>query len=236
MSSVIRQTGPRGFLLWFKQQQPGLYQMVAPELPSLVPEIFTQTEQKLGALRAIYKDSFRRRSPQRLGDYCDMACFTDASSYISSAPVTVDYSAQLNAPISYTAASGAGTIDYSSNLSDTSGDLTGVTPDTPTLSTDGTTAGDVASAANTGTMGAGTANQIGSAISAAAGAVLTAGEIGLLGKAIQTQLLNAQQGLAPNSTINTAALGIPTVPAKTSSLTDILLIGAAAIAAYVVLS
>jgi hypothetical protein len=224
--TTITATGARGFLLWLKQQQPGIYQQLAPQLTKLVPEIFSAAAASLGKMRAIYKGNFAGRTHKQLGQYCSY--FSAPSSTYISSPITVDYSSQLTTPIDEP------TVDYSGSLSQPICAVSSLCPGpTPTLSSD--TGSNIASAANTGPIAAGTASTLASAINAIAGTVLTAGEVGLLGKAIQAQLTNAQNGTAP-SDISTAKLGVTTIPAKSSSLTDLLLLGAAGVVAWLVLS
>jgi hypothetical protein len=247
MTAKITATGAKGFLLWLKQQQPGIYQKVAPELPSIVPEIFAETEKKLGALRDIYKTGLSRPSPQRLGQYSDYylpaitVYSSDADitpiSYTSSAPVTVNYDSVLSQMPSYASSSAPVTVDYSSQLTDTSG-IGVATPDAPSVSTNGSSASsglDVANAATSAGISTASAAQIASAVGAVAGTVLTAGEVGLLGKAVQSQLDNAVAGTAPKA-ISTGNLGITTVPAIHTSWTTWLLLAAAGIGAYFVVS
>ena len=230
MAAAITATGVKGFLLWLKQQQPGIYQRVAPSLPKLAPQAFTQHEQKLGKLREIYKArSFASRTPQKLGCYCSFAgC--DFDSGIDS-PITVDYSSQLSADFS------SPVIDYSTSLSQVCAVSCLCPGAAPTLSCSTSSSGgtDVASAANSGTVGTGTANAIGSAINGVASSLLTASQAATLAKIISSQLSSAQAGLTPKP-ISTSTYGIPTVAAKMSGTEELLLLLGAGIAAWVLLS
>jgi hypothetical protein len=40
-----QQTGVRGYLLWLKREQPGIYKVVAPQIAQLVPDAFSNREQ-----------------------------------------------------------------------------------------------------------------------------------------------------------------------------------------------
>jgi len=221
-ATPILATGIKGFLLWLKQQQPGIYVRVAPQLPKLVPEAFTATNrQTMGRLRAIYKSGLAHRSPQRLGQYC--------------APITVDYTAALTQPITYE--SFAPTVSYASLSAPVC--VGPICPGaTPTLTCGATvnTGTDVANAANSGNASSGTTAAIAQAVNAVANTVLTAQEAATLASVISSQLKNAQSGLSP-SPVNTGNLGIPTVETPTtSSSTSLLLLGLAGLAAWAVLS
>lgn len=39
--TTITDTGPRGFLKWFKQEQPAIYAQIAPELQRRYPQLFS---------------------------------------------------------------------------------------------------------------------------------------------------------------------------------------------------
>lgn len=218
-AAPITQTGVRGFLLWLQQQQPGIYARVAPKLPALVPEAFTQiNRQTLGKLRQIYKSGVARRSSQSLGDYsCYLApitveapAYSNFTAYASdSLTPTVNYTAQLSAPVSYSSVC-APPPSYAS-------------VDTGT---------DVASAANMGNAAVGTTQAIGSAVNAVATTLLTAQDAAALANVIQSQLQNAASGRSP-SAISTASLGIPTTKTGTSS--DLIWLILAGLGAWAVL-
>lgn len=217
MTPIIA-TGARGFLLWLKQQQPGIYARVAPTLPKLVPEIFSKSLGRLQRLRTIYRTGVARRSPQRLGDYY--------SSY--SAPVTVDYSSTLTGSQDYA----AGVVDYSAQLNAPVCAVSSVCPGpAPTLSSNDA----ISSAATAGNISGASASAIGSAVNAVAGTVLTASQAATLANIIAQQLANAQAGTTPKP-ISTSSLGLPTVQPKTSGTTELLLLAAAGFAAWMVLS
>lgn len=217
MSTAITATGIRGFLLWLKQQQPGIYQRVAPKLPSLVPEAFTSiNRQTMGKLRAIYKSGMTRRTSQALGCYgsyatCVLPEITvEAPAEYQTFP-TVNYT-NLSAPIC------VGPIS-------TPDELTCPTVDTGT---------DVASAANTGNAAASTTAAIATAVNAVAQTALTAAELSNFSNIVAAQLQNAQSGVAPRN-VSTSSLGIPTVKASTSS-SDLIWLLLAGLGAWAVLS
>jgi hypothetical protein len=56
----ITETGIKGFLLWYKREQPHIYAKIAPQLPSIVPKAFSNYNAKMGVL-------FRNYSAQRPG-------------------------------------------------------------------------------------------------------------------------------------------------------------------------
>lgn len=241
MATAITATGIKGFLLWLKVNQPGIYAKVAPTLPKLVPEAFTAiNKQTLGKLRAIYKSGFRGRSAQRLGDYGDY--FTGSYASYDSAPITTNYT-NLSMPYSsyssYALSPCAVSVNYA-NLSAAPCVGPICAPDQlscPSYSCPSVNTGaDIADAANTGNAAAGTVSAIGSAVNAVAQGVLTVAQAAELAQIVQSQLQNAQSGIAPKN-VTTASLGIPTVAATTSkSTSDLILLALAGLAAWAVMS
>lgn len=220
----ITATGVKGFLIWLRQNQPGIYQAVAPKLPALVPEAFTKiNKQALGKLRAIYKSGMTRRSSQQLGDYGTYAtcvlpeitvtapAYESYPSYQSSSPVTVSYS-NLSAPVCV-------------------GPICPASP-TPASVDTGT---DIANAANSGNAAVGTTNAIAAAVNSVAQVALSAAAYSQLANIVNSQLQNAQAGIAPKN-VSTASLGIPTVKSSTTSGSDLILLILAGLAAWAVLS
>lgn len=58
MQNII-DTGVRGYLMWLKQDQPGLYALVAPQIAQQVPEAFSDYEQSMvqGSLMGFADDT-----------------------------------------------------------------------------------------------------------------------------------------------------------------------------------
>ena len=221
----ITSTGMRGFLQWFARDQPAIYARIAPSLPKIAPAAFSGYTRRLGAvrraMRPIYKGSFAKRTPQKLGDYASYAVDVPTVDYSSSltseinVSPTVDYTTQLSAPnetVSYT--TGAGSQGASDNLITSSG-------------------GSVANAANTGSASLGTTNAVGSAIASVAGTVMSASDAAALANLVTSQLNRAANGTTPAS-VSSASMGIPTA-ASGISTTTLLLLALAGGAAWILL-
>jgi hypothetical protein len=217
----ITKTGIQGFLMWFKREQPAIYNKIAPSIPKVAPKAFSNYTARRKRLGAMYRRTFARHrvGVSGMGDYASYSLPTLYVTAPASTPVTVDYTAQLTAP---TYASNPVTVDYSSQLTpsyDTS--AVGNNLSTPTANVS-----PVASAANTGMVSTGTATAIGALIGAAAAVSLTNQQAALQQAAVQTNLTRAAAGLAPlNTSLN--ALGVPTVASSSDGGTLLLLGGAA---------
>ena len=234
MQAPITDTGVRGFLKWFQRDQPALYKKVAPLLPSAAPGAFSGYRRRLGSLRAIYKDAFARRSSssQRLGDYYSLP-----EVYISAPaiePISVDYTAQLTGPISYTQPV---SVDYSSQLSTpayTAQDVNDTLDQTPTAPIDTSGGSSIANAANTGSASQGTIAAIGNTIASVASSLMSANSLAALMGLIGAQLGNAKAGTAPSSASSKGA-GIPVVKTGMNTTTVLILLGLAGSAAWILL-
>jgi len=55
---TIQDTGVRGYLKWLQEDQPGIYQQIAPQLAQQVPEAFSDYEQSraMGSLMGLADD------------------------------------------------------------------------------------------------------------------------------------------------------------------------------------
>jgi hypothetical protein len=178
----ITETGIKGFLLWYKREQPEIFAKIAPKLPAVVPKAFSNYNQTQRSLGKLYAGRFSERAPQRFGDY-----FT---SYESN-PVAIDLSDQFP-PIN------VGTID--------TGPITQPVFD----SSSGTYLSPVAQAANTSVASTPTVAAIGQVIGAASQVYMTNTQAQLQQNVLQTQLQRAAQGLPPLNT-SLAQLGVPVV-------------------------
>jgi hypothetical protein len=200
-------TGMRGFLQWLKNDQPGIYAKLVPQLPKIAPGIFVT--QKLGNLRALYQDAFKRREPQgfgALGCYFSIPCVGP----ICPGPLPTANICDLTTIDVGTICPGpAPTASYSCP-----------TPSSSQISTGATTAT--------------TAAAVGSAVNQIAGAVLTATQAATLASIIQSQLSRAQNGEAPAS-VSSKTLGVPTV-STSGSMDDLFLLALVGVGAWVALS
>lgn len=218
----ITDTGIRGFLKWFKVQQPGIYAKVAPMLPSAVPAAFSgyhqggwrvaglsrdQAVEKLNAMQntalgAVYRGKFANRvGVSGLSDYSSYTSVGGGVSYYSSAPSV-----------------GTQYID--------------ATTPTANLPSDAASAPsvDVATAANNGVSPSSVAYAVGDVINTASQAYLSATQAQTQANIINTQLQRAASGLAPLTT-SLSSLGIPSVSAglSTTSGGTLLLFGGGAL-------
>jgi len=215
----ITATGVKGFLLWLKSDQPGIYQKVAPTLPNLVPGAFSKiNKQTMGKLRAIYAGNFKSRASQALGQYGSYLCAVSPITYESFSP-TVNYTACLTAPMYSASAICPGPAP---TLSCTVASVNSST--------------DVASAANSGVSTPAITGAIGSAVNAVAQTLLSAQQAAALATIVASQLKNAQAGTAP-ADVSSGNLGVPKTTATTSSSSStLLLLGLAGLAAWAALS
>lgn len=223
MTQIITDTGMRGFLKWFQQDQPGIYAKIAPYLTRIAPQAFSAYTRRSKTLRNIYKTGLSGRSPQRLAGYycfdfdlcsgaltdmptCDVMLSGDM------APISVDYSSSLSTLPSY---SGAGP-SYTALPTNSSGNV--ITCPGPSSNA----GSGIANAANTGTGGMSSGNAIGSAINAVAGTVMNAQNAAALAALVSSQLNQAANGQPPKN-ISSSSLGIPVVAAKSSAMGILLL-------------
>ncbi len=229
-AAPITKTGVQGFLLWFKREQPALYNKIAPSIPKVAPKAFSNYTARRKKLGAIYRSQFSRHKVGvgRLSDYSSYSLSPIYVTAPSVSPITVDYTSQLTAP-SYASYAASPTVDYSSQLASNPITTSVGAGAAPTLSSP------VASAANTGSIGTGVTSAIGSLIGAAAAVVMNNQQAAALQSAVNTNLSRAAAGLAPlNTSVN--SLGVPTVTSTGSmSSGTLLLLGGAAILAVMLL-
>jgi len=149
----IQDTGIRGYLLWLKHDQPGIYREVAPQIAQYVPEAFSNREQSqaMGALMGLGSDTTG-------GAYGLTTFFGDDTGFNT------------------TAVPGAGS-----------------------------SAADVATAADSGTSTPSITSTIASLVSAVGQVYLAKSQVDTLNQVNQIQLQRAQAGLAP---LNTSSLGL----------------------------
>jgi hypothetical protein len=188
----ITATGLKGFLLWFKREQPDLFNKIAPKLPQAVPKAFSNYTANQ-RLKKIYRgQSYSQRALNGFADYDVLPEYTVYAA--STAPVSVDYG-DLTTP------------DYDSAI-DVNGVITA--PVDSTAIQTANIPSPVAIAANSGSSGTGIASAIGQVIGAASSAYLTSQQQTLQQQALATNLARAAAGLPPlNTSLN--ALGVPTI-------------------------
>ena len=216
---MITDTGIRGFLEWFKQDQPGIYAKVAPYLPKIAPQAFSAYTRRAKTIQNIYKTGLSGRSPQRLAGYYCFGLDTCSGDLFSNyptcdimaptEPVTVDYSSSLSTlPVCEP------DVSYTKLPTDTCGNV---------ITAPSGGSGNLASAANTGTAGVATTGAIGNAINSVAGTVMSSEGAAALAALVASQLNQAANGQAPKN-ISSASLGIPVVAAKSSTMGILLLV------------
>jgi hypothetical protein len=226
-ATPIIDTGMRGFLKWFAQQQPEIYKVVAPQISAAAPQAFSDYHaggwkfagmsrdeiiDRENALQKLYNGNFGRlgQADYVLPDYIVTADPTSADmtvpSYTQFAATSIPDDTAIS---SYTS---VGPVDV------------GPTPTLPSVSSPTTV--DTATAANTGAISAGTAAAVGSVIGAAGALYLSSAQNAAQNSIIQAQLQRAQAGLAPSPTSLSAA-GVPTVSTSISGGNMILIIAAA---------
>lgn len=179
MATQITDTGIRGFLKWFQQQQPAIYKAIAPKLPKMVPQAFS------GYMNGGWKYMHR----VGLGQFDT----TDTGTELDMLPeITVEgnYQDLTSMP------------DYTSTLTPISAGDNYATLGVPTVAID------TSSAANSGVTNTGVANAIASVVSAGSKAFLTVEQQNVQNQIVQTQLQRAAAGLPPLPTSLTA-LGVP---------------------------
>ena len=189
-NGTITATGLRGYLMWLKQDQPGLYQRVANQIAQAVPKGFSDYNQAL--VRSIRVAAVnRRRMLSGLGQDSDADLFQS----ITFDPNSIDPSevASLTDPF---------------NL-DTS--VTGITM--PTISYAPTQ--DVATAANTGSTASTIASAVSSIVNTAANTYLSSQQAQAYQQLNQAQLQRAAAGLPPLSVTSTGQ-GIPLISGVSS--------------------
>jgi len=184
----ITDTGVKGFLLWYKREQPHIYNKIAPKLPALVPRAFSNYTQMRNRLGKLYAGRFKNRQMSGLGDYFDFA------SYDSSPPFQLTTEPPAIGPID------VGAIDIGSSYMQ------------PIFSADTGSyySSPVAQAANTSISSTPTINAIGQVIGAASQIYMTNQQANLQQSVLQTQLQRAAQGLPPLNT-SLSQLGVPVV-------------------------
>ena len=222
MPTPIKQTGIKGFLVWFAREQPHLYNKIAPTLPKVAPKAFGNFLQQQRKLQQIYRGSFAERRGVSMGDLSDY--IQTLPEYVATAPslspVSVSYES-LATPLSVSP-----TVDYTASLAAPLApvDLSGDVPAMPQYSP-------VTQAANSGASSTPIANAIAQTVGAASSIYLTNQEAALQQQVVQSQLARAAAGLPPlNTSLN--QLGIPTVGAgaSVSSGSMVLIVIAAALA------
>jgi hypothetical protein len=90
MTTEITDTGVKGFLLWLKREQPGIYKKVAPQIAAQLPQAFSGYHdggwRTAGLSREQIRSGFNRMSG--LGDSSD---YIDISNDLQPVQVTADY-------------------------------------------------------------------------------------------------------------------------------------------------
>jgi len=184
----IKDTGVRGFLLWFKREQPALFNKIAPQLPVTVPKAFSGYLDRTTRLGELYRNKMysHRVGLEGMGDYFD---------YVASPMpdlVSIDLTSQIS-PID------VGTIDLGQptfNTDTGSFSMPNISP--------------IAAAANSGSASTPIVNAIGQVIGAASQIYMTNQQAALQQQVLNTQLQRAQAGLPPlNTSLN--QLGVPTI-------------------------
>lgn len=212
-TTPIKDTGIRGFLKWFKTQQPDLYKKIAPQLPQQVPAAFSgyhnggwktaglsrdAAVEKLNGMAAIYRGSFNNRvGVSGLSDYSSY--FASGGNYYTSPGISTNVAAYASMPTANIPSSGS--------------------------------AVDVSDAANNGVSASTIANAIGTVVNSASQAYLTVQQANTQANLINTQLARAAAGLTPLTT-SLSSVGVPTVtiPGLGSvSSGGLLLVGGAAL-------
>lgn len=91
MTTAITDTGIRGFLKWFKQEQPGIYAKVAPKLSTSVPQAFSGYHDggwKTAGMSKAQVNAMMNKQFNGLGD--DSSDFIDISNDLTPVEVTAD--------------------------------------------------------------------------------------------------------------------------------------------------
>ncbi len=216
MSTPITQTGIKGFLLWFQREQPALYNKIAPTLPTVAPKAFGSYLVKQKNLRQLYMGKYARRVAMH--GFADYSSDTLPTLYVSAPsipdPVTVNYTSQLTAPISY--------------------DSSSIPLSTSAVST--LAASPIANAANTGSIASSVANAIAQTVGAASKVYMTNTQAAQQQSVVASQLARASAGLPPlNTSLN--QLGVPTVSTGGSiSSSTLMIVGGAALLAILLSS
>lgn len=120
-TATITDTGIRGFLKWFKQEQPGIYAKVAPKLSTSVPQAFSGYHDggwKLAGLSRQQINAMMNKKFNGLGD--DSSDFIDLSDDL--APVNVTASL-IGAPATVDVAQAANTGSSSSSIASAIGGI-----------------------------------------------------------------------------------------------------------------
>lgn len=180
----ITDTGMRGFLKWFKQNQPGIYQKIAPQLPALVPNMFSQYHAggwKIAGLSAI--DARKKLASIYRGKFSDRSTMGNLGQYANYAGTGV----------------GSAYANYVGQAA--GGSLAAASAATPV---------DVATAANIGPTASNIASTVGSLINTASTAYLTVNAAQAQSNLVNTNLQRAQAGLPPLTTA-ISSLGVPII-------------------------
>jgi len=212
----ITDTGMRGFLKWFKQNQPEIYAKVAPKLAATVPAAFSQYHAggwKIAGLsavdarkklRALYRGRFAERAPiGDLGQYYNFLG-TPQTGIASAANAGANFtSAVNNAYANYASYNAAATQpSYASYVSAAAAGAP--------VSGSFAAPVDVAMAANIGPTSSAIVGTVGSLVNLASSAYLTTQAAQAQSNLVNVQLQRAAAGLPPLTT-TTSSLGIPMV-------------------------
>jgi hypothetical protein len=227
----ITATGMKGFLLWFAREQPALYNKICKKIPQVAPQAFSNYTARRKRLGAIYRGRFIKPAAGLSGLAGYYSSYGSYNSY-ASAPVTVNYTAQLSNP-SYTASP---TVDYTAQLPTytASTDPGALQTVNTGASGGGVSVVPIAGAANSGSFSTPTGTAVGALISGVAAGAMTLAQQQALNGAVNTQLQRAGSGLAPlNTSLN--SLGVPTVGSGSLSMETLLVLGGAAALALVLL-
>ncbi len=183
----ITSTGVKGFLEWYKREQPAIYNKIAPQLPHVAPKAFSNYNQMQRRLGCVYQGSYKNRGVSGFGD------FFDSPQYDSSPAFELTTEPPAIGPID------VGTINVGSSYQQ------------PIFSADtGSYWSPVAQAANTSISSAPTIAAIGQVIGAASQIYMNNSQANLQQNVLNTQLQRAAQGLPPLNT-SLAQLGVPIV-------------------------
>lgn len=204
-ATKITDTGIRGFLKWFKGQQPGIYAKAAPVIAAKVPQAFSGYHDggwKTAGMSNAQVNAMMNRQFSGLGD--DSTGDDSLDSWLDAGSAETDLA--------------------------TSSDITPTleTIDVPDITAAPATV-DVSTAANTGTASTSTTSAIGSIIAGVSSLFLTSAQVSAQQQLVNTNLARAAAGLPP-LTSSVSAAGIPVITGTSlTSGTLLLLLGGGAL-------
>lgn len=183
----ITATGPQGFLQWLREDQPGLYERVAPVIAQQVPSWFTDFNQSLAA------STLGRMGLGQDDDDEDIEVPTYDTAEDTSNPDTEDFESDIAAN------TGASSDEEQLELAQSELQTT-----------------DVADAANTGSTDPSTTSTVSNIVSSTLTTAANQGAAAAYSSLVGQQLQNAQSGLPPSPT-SSAASGISQLFSSLSS-------------------